>query len=39
VKENNLKKEISPDLLNILAHYIGYESFGDFNQKNQQTKK
>ena len=39
VKENNLKKEISPDLLNILAHYIGYESFGDFNQKNQLTKK
>ncbi|MGV0941309.1 hypothetical protein [Empedobacter sp. ULE_I140] len=38
VKENNLKKEISPDLLNILAHYIGYESFGDFNQKNQLTK-
>ena len=39
VKENNLKKDISPDLLNILAHYIGYESFGDFNQKNQLTKK
>ncbi|MGV0921561.1 hypothetical protein ACTS94_14580 [Empedobacter falsenii] len=39
VKENNLKKEISPDLLNILAHYIGYESFEDFNQKNQLTKK
>ena len=38
VKENNLKKEISPDLLNILAHYIGYESFGEFNQKNQLTK-
>ncbi len=28
VKENNLKKEISPD----------YESFGDFNQKNQLIK-
>ncbi|MGE8424775.1 MAG: hypothetical protein ACN6PI_18200 [Sphingobacterium siyangense] len=39
VKENNLKKEINPDLLNILAHYIDYESFGDFNQKNQLTKK
>ncbi|MGV0948377.1 hypothetical protein ACTS93_14735 [Empedobacter falsenii] len=38
VKENNLKKEISPNLLNILAHYIGYESFGDFNQKNQLIK-
>ncbi len=38
VKENNLKKEISPDLLNILAQYIGYESFGDFNQKNQLIK-
>ena len=38
VKENNLKKEISPDLLNILAHYIGYESFGHFTQKNQLTK-
>ena len=38
VKENNLKKEISPDLLNTLAHYIGYESFGDFNQKNQLIK-
>ena len=38
MKENNLKKEISPNLLNILAHYIGYESFGDFNQKNQLIK-
>ncbi|MDH0674725.1 hypothetical protein N5D03_09235 [Empedobacter sp. GD03861] len=38
VKENNLKKEISPDLLNILSYYIGYESFGDFNQKNQLIK-
>ncbi len=31
-------KNISIDILNILAHYIGYENFGDFNQKNQLTK-
>ena len=31
-------KNISIDVLNILAHYIGYESFGDFNQKNQLIK-
>ena len=31
-------KNISIDILNILAHYIGYESFGDFTQKYQLTK-